>query len=190
MDSQSGFLAYSNYAAKTLASMPSSAGMGACSEILIEAFRGRLRIKEVQVNNISYNTGFETSTENPLFNRMSVLTFIIQYTVIRRPLLLIGIPSIAILSIRVRSLLSLIDIYNNTKVIAVGLDLFTVATNTIGLFILLTFIILYTLSNISKEVALQSKQMHNFNRSMDVGTNHKDSDNWYCRFLRAYGINA
>ena len=41
-DSQSGFLAYSNYAAKTLVSMSFSAGMGACSQILIEAFRGGL----------------------------------------------------------------------------------------------------------------------------------------------------
>jgi hypothetical protein len=85
-----------------------------------------------------------------------------------------GIPGLAILSIGVMSLLLLIDIYNNTKEIAVGLGLLTVASTTIGLFILLTSIILYTLSNISKEVLLQSKlqskQMNNFNRSMDVNT--------------------
>jgi hypothetical protein len=63
------------------------------------------------------------------------------------------------------------DIYNNTKVIAVGLGLLTVATNTIGLVILLTSVILYTLSNISKETSLQIKQMNNnFNHSMNVGT--------------------
>jgi glycosyltransferase involved in cell wall biosynthesis len=175
-DSQSGFRAYSNYAAKILVSMPFSAGMGASSQILIEAFRRELRIKEISVN-ISYNTGFDTSSENALSHGLRVLMSIIQYVIIRRPLLLIGIPGIAILSIGVMSLLSLIDIYNNTKVIAVGLGLLTIATNTIGLFIILTSIILYTLSNISKEASLQSKQMNNFNRSMDVGTNHKDSDN-------------
>ena len=147
MDSQSSFLDYSNYAAKTLTSMPFSTGIGACSQILIEAFRGGRRIKEVQVN-ISYNTGFDTS-ENPLSHGIRALTYIIRYTIIRR-LLLIEISGISILSIGVMSLLSLMEIYNNTKVIAVGLGLFTVATNTIGLFILLTSIILYTLSTSQK----------------------------------------
>jgi glycosyltransferase involved in cell wall biosynthesis len=169
-DSQSGFRAYSNYAAKTLTSMPFSAGMGASSQILIEAFRSGLRINEVQVN-ISYNTGFDTSSENALSHGIMVLTSIIQYIIIRRPLLLIGIPGLAILSIGVMSLLLLMDIYNNTKVIAVGLGLLTVATTTIGLVILLTSVILYTLSNISKEASLQSRQMNNnFNRSIDVET--------------------
>ena len=169
-DSQSGFRAYSNYAAKTLASMPFSAGMGVSSQILIEAFRIGLRIKEVHVN-ISYNTGFDTSSENALYHGMKVLASIIQYIIIRRPLLLIGIPGLAILSIGIISLLLLMDTYNNTKIIAVGLGLLTVATTTIGLVILLTSVILYTLSNISKEVSLQSKQINNnFNRSMDVRT--------------------
>jgi|SRR5919112_2703093 hypothetical protein len=168
-NSQSGFQAYSNYAAKTITSRPFSARMGASSQILIEAFRSALRIKEVHVN-ILYNTGFDTSSENALYHGMRILTSIIQYLIIRQPLLLIGIPGLAILWIGVMSLILLMDIYNNTKVIAIGLCLLSVATNTIGLFILLTSIILYTLSNISKETLLQSKQMNNFNRYMNVGT--------------------
>jgi glycosyltransferase involved in cell wall biosynthesis len=168
-DVTTGFRAYSNYAAKTLAIMPFSAGMGASSQIIIEAFSCGLRIKEVHVN-ISYNTGFDTSSENALAMGMRILKSIVQYVTIRRPLLLIGIPGLAILSIGVMSLLLLMDIYNNTKVIAVGLGLLTVATSTIGLVILLTSIILYTISYISKEASLQNKQMNNFNRSMDVGT--------------------
>jgi hypothetical protein len=168
-NSQSGFRTYSNYAAKTIAFMLFSARMGASLQILIEAFRSRLRIKKVHVN-ISYNTGFDSSSENALSHGMRVLTSTIQYLIIRRLLLLIGTLGLAVLSIRVMSLLLLMDIYNNTKVIAVGLGLFTVVTNTIGLFILLTSIILYTLSNISKEALLQSKQMNKLNRYMTIGT--------------------
>ena len=168
-DATTGFRAYSNYAAKTLASMPFSAGMGASSQILIEAFRSGLRIEEIHVN-ISYNTGVDTSSENALAMGMRILKSIVQYVIIRRPLLLIGIPCLAILSIGVIRLLLLMDIYNNTKVIAVGLGLLTVATSTIGLVIILASIILYSLSNISKEALLQNRQMNNFTRSMDVDT--------------------
>jgi glycosyltransferase involved in cell wall biosynthesis len=168
-DATTGFRAYSSYAARTLASMLFCSGMGASSQILIAAFRSGLRIQEVQVN-ILYKTGFDTSTKNALSHGMRNLTSIIQYITIRRPLLLIGIPGLAILSVGVMSLLLLMDIYNNTKVITVGLGLLTVASSTIGLVVILASVILYTLSNISKEMLLQSKQMDNFHRATDVGT--------------------
>jgi hypothetical protein len=140
MDAISGFRAYSNYASKSLLTMLFSAGIRASSQILIETFRNRLRIKEAHVN--------------------------IQYVTIRRPFLLIRVPSLAILTIGVMSLLLLMNIYNNTRMINVGLGLLAVATSTIGHVVLLFYIILYTISNISEESLLQSKQMDNFNRIM------------------------
>jgi hypothetical protein len=121
--------------------MPFSAGMRARSEILTETFRIGLRIKEAHVNT--------------------------QYVTIRRPFFLIGIPSLAILAIGAMSLLLLMDKYNNTKMITLGLGLLAVATSTICLVVLLFYIILYTLFNISEQALLQSKQMKNFNRIMD-----------------------
>ena len=59
-DATTGFRAYSNHAARTLASMSFSSGNGASSQILMEAFRSGFHILEVPVN-ISYKTGLDTS---------------------------------------------------------------------------------------------------------------------------------
>ena len=154
MDATSGIRAHSSYVPKSPLTMPFSAGMRASSEILTGTFRNGLEIKEAHVNT--------------------------QYVTIRRPLFLIGIPSLDILAIGVMSLLLLMDIYNNTKMITLGLGLLAVATSTICLAVLLFFIILYTLSNISDEALLQSKQMKNFNRIMMMTQNHEGSNKWCC----------
>ena len=83
--------------ARTIASMPFSSGMGASSQILMEAFRSGLRIAEVPVN-VSYSTGVDTSSKNALVHGLGDLTSIIRYITIRRPLSLIGIPGLTILS--------------------------------------------------------------------------------------------
>ena len=103
-DATTGFRAYSHHAAKTIASMPFSPGMGASSQILIEAFRSGLRIVEVPVN-ISYITGVNTSSQNAVTHGLRILTSIIRYIAIRRPLSLIGIPGIAYPSNRHRRII-------------------------------------------------------------------------------------
>jgi glycosyltransferase involved in cell wall biosynthesis len=148
-DATTGFRAYSNHAAKILASLPFSAGMGASSQILMEAFRSGLRIREVPVN-ILYHTGVDTSTQNSISMGMGILTSIIRYITIRRPLSLIGIPGLVILSVGIGSLFLMLDIFNATRNIPTGLGMFTVATAVLGLFLLMTSVILYTLSRILK----------------------------------------
>jgi glycosyltransferase involved in cell wall biosynthesis len=75
-DATTGFRAYSNPAARALASSSFSPGMGASSQILMEALRSGLRVKEVPVN-ISYETGFDTSTQNAVNMGLGILTSII-----------------------------------------------------------------------------------------------------------------
>ena len=150
-DATTGFRAYSNHAARTLASMSFSSGMGASSQILMEAFRSGLRIAEVPVN-ISYDTGVDTSTQNAISMGLGILTSIIRYITIRRPLSLIGIPGLAILSIGVVGLFLILDIFNATRMIPIGLGMFTVATAIIGLVILLGSLFLYSLSTVSKQI--------------------------------------
>jgi glycosyltransferase involved in cell wall biosynthesis len=146
-DATTGFRAYSNRAARTLGSMAFSSGMGASSQILMEAFRSGLRIVEIPVN-ISYTTGVDTSRHNAFTMGLGILTSIIRYITIRRPLSLIGIPGLVILSIGVTGLFLLLDIFNSTRMIPIGLGMFTVATSTMGLVMLMTSVILYTMSKL------------------------------------------
>jgi glycosyltransferase involved in cell wall biosynthesis len=156
-DVTTGFRAYSKHAAKTLATMRFSSDMGASSQILIGAHRSGLRVKETQVN-ISYGTGVKTSTQNAISMGTGILTSIIRYVAFRRPLSLIGIPGLAILILGVAGLFLLLDIFNATRAIPVGLGMFTVATVVIGLAILLNSLFLYTLSSISREIPLQFEE--------------------------------
>jgi glycosyltransferase involved in cell wall biosynthesis len=146
-DATTGFRAYSRRAAIIMASTAFSPGMGASSQILMEAFRSGLRILEIPVN-ISYATGVHTSTHGPLTMGMSILTSIIRYITIRRPLSFIGIPGLIILSVGAVCLLLLLDNFNSTRMIPTGLGIFTVATVIIGLVLLMTSVILYTMSKL------------------------------------------
>jgi glycosyltransferase involved in cell wall biosynthesis len=148
-DATTGFRAYSRHAARILASLGFSPGMGASSQILIEAFRSGLRIKEVNVK-ILYGTGVETSTQNAVSMGMGILTSIIRYITIRRPLSLIGIPGLAVLCLGVAGLFMLLNIFNATRAIPSGLGMFTIATVVIGLVLLMTSVILYTVSRLLK----------------------------------------
>lgn len=148
-DATTGFRAYSNYAARTIGSKAFSPGMGASSQILMEAFRSGLRVKEVPVT-ILYKTGVDTSSQNAMSMGFRILTSIIRYITIRRPLSLIGIPGLAILSIGVACLFLLLDIFNATRIIPTGLGMLTVGTAVIGLVLLMTSVILYTISKLFK----------------------------------------
>jgi hypothetical protein len=159
-DATTGFRAYSNRAAKTIASMAFSPGMGASSQILMEAFRSGLLIEEVPVN-ISYRTGVDTSRQNAISMGMKILSSIIRYITIRRPLSFIGIPGLVILSIGVACLFLLLDIFNNTRFIPTGLGMLTIATSVIGLVLLLGSMFLYTLSSVSKEILTHIRGIDN-----------------------------
>ena len=106
--------------------------MGASSQVLMEAFRSGLRIKEISVN-ILYRTGVDTSTQNSISMGMGILTSIIRYITIRRPLALIGIPGLVILSVGIGGLFLILDIFNTSRSIPTGLGMFTVTTAILGL---------------------------------------------------------
>ena len=141
--------------------MAFSPGNGASSQILMEAFRSGLSIIEVPVN-ISYDTGFNTSTHNAVSMGLGMLTSILRYIAIRRPLSLIGIPGLAILSISVAALFLMLEIFNSTRMIPLGLGMFTVGTAIIGLVILLGSLFLYSLSTVSKQILRREKQTAGF----------------------------
>jgi hypothetical protein len=173
-DATTGFRAYSNQAARTLASMPFSSGMGASSQILMGAFRSGLKIAEIPVI-ISYVTGVGTSSQNALVHGLGDLTSIIRYITIRRPLSLIGIPGLAILTVGIAGLFMIFDIFNATRIIPTGLGMFTVATSVIGLVILLGSLFLYSLSTVSKQLLMHGGITTDFATSGTVEGSKKTS---------------
>lgn len=90
-DTQSGLRAYDRAAIEKV--LPGEMGMGADSEILIEAKRQGLRLKEVLAS-VSYGIG-KTSTHNPVFHTLDVIFSIVKLTAIRHPLIFFGLPGIA-----------------------------------------------------------------------------------------------
>ena len=60
-------------------------------------------------------------------------TTIIRYITIRRPLALIGIPGLVILSVGIGGLFLILDIFNTSRSIPTGLGMFTVTTAILGL---------------------------------------------------------
>ena len=91
-DSQSGFRAYGKRAVETL--LPAEMGMGADSEILMEAIRSKFRIVEVPVS-VKYGGG-KTSTHNPIFHTLDVMMSAVKLTSIRHPLLFYGTPGLVL----------------------------------------------------------------------------------------------
>lgn len=86
-DAQSGYRAYSSRAIQLI--QPQDTDMGASIDILAQAARHKLRIKEVPVT-IRYHQ--EASTQNPVAHAARVITRIIETVAERHPLLYLGAP--------------------------------------------------------------------------------------------------
>jgi Glycosyl transferase family 2 len=88
-------------------------------------------------SNINYSTGSHLKR-----------TSLVRYISVKRPLALIGIPGVAILFVGAIGLFLLLDIFSVTRAIPIGLGMFTVGTVIIGLVLLMTSIILYTVARV------------------------------------------
>ena len=89
-DVQSGFRAYSRKAIHTI--RPQDTGMGASIDILVQATRHSLRIKEEPIT-IRHHS--ESSTHNPLLHAAILLVHIIETVAEKRPLFYLGLPGAA-----------------------------------------------------------------------------------------------
>ncbi len=154
-DSQSGFRAYGKRAIQTV--LPSEMGMGADSEILMEASREGLKIAEVPVS-VAYGIG-KTSTHNPIYHTLDVIASVIKLVSIRHPLIFYGIPGLVLifagLYFAYHALILFVQqqyINNVTmtyELVGFGLTLF-------GLLTFFTAIILFTLSTVVRRKDQQS----------------------------------
>ena len=145
-DSQSGFRAYNKHVLSQI--NPSEMGMGISTEILIKASSKGIRITEVPVT-ILYEG--DTSTHDPVSHGTSVLISTIKYTSIEHPLKFYGLPSIFFLITGIFFSYSAIDFYANIGRLNTNLTILAAGTVLIGMVLLITAILLYSLVSVVRE---------------------------------------
>jgi len=145
-DSQSGFRAYNKHALTQIS--PSEMGMGISTEILIKASSKGLRIAEIPITVLYHD---DSSTHNPVSHGTSVLVSTIKFTSIEHPLKFYGIPSIIFLIIGSAFTYSAVQYYVEIGRLNTNLTLIGAGAILIGLVLLISAILLYSLVSIVRE---------------------------------------
>ena len=142
-DAQCGFRAYNRKAIESL--VLDEDGMGVSAEVLLKAGANALVVTEVPVE-VQYK-GLETSTHHPLKHGLGVISTIIKLVVEERPLLYLGIPGAALLSLGLFFGLWTIQLYyiSEPHRIATNVALASVSFTLIGIFFIFTAITLYAI---------------------------------------------
>ena len=128
---------------------PSDVGMGISTEILIKSSKMGFKILEVPIK-ILYQ-GENTSTHNPISHGTSVLFSTIKYTSIEHPLKFYGIPAVIFVIIGLSFSIWSIQIYAETGKIITNITLIGVGTTIIGVILIITSILLYSLVSVVRE---------------------------------------
>ena len=145
-DSQSGFRAYSKQVLSKISL--SEIGMGISTEILIKASSEGLRITEVPIT-ILYSGN--TSTHNPVSHGTSDLFSTIKFTSIEHPLKFYGIPSVIFLTIGMIFTSLAVQYYVDVGRLNTDLTLIGAGTILIGIILLISAILLYSLVSVVRE---------------------------------------
>ena len=145
-DSQSGFRAYNKQVLLQIS--PSDIGMGISTEILIKSSSKGLRITEVPIT-ILYSGN--TSTHNPVSHGTSVLLSTIKFTSIEHPLKFYGIPSLVFLIIGGMFTYLAVQYYVEIGRLSTNLTVIGAVTILIGLVLLITAILLFSLVSVVRE---------------------------------------
>ena len=145
-DSQSGFRAYNKQALTQIS--PSEMGMGISTEILIKASNKGLRIAEIPITILYHD---DASTHNPVSHGTSVLVSTIKFTSIEHPLKFYGIPSIIFLIIGSAFTYSAVQYYVEIGRLNTNLTVIGAGAILIGLVLLISAIILYSIVSVVRE---------------------------------------
>ena len=145
-DSQSGFRAYNKDIITKLE--PGDVGMGISTEILIKASSHGFKITEVPIN-ILYDGN--TSTHNPVSHGTSVLLSTIKYISIEHPLKFYGIPSLIFFAIGLTFTFLSVQYYAEIGRLNTNLTLVAAGTILIGVILIITTILLYSLVSVVRE---------------------------------------
>ena len=148
-DSQSGYRAYSSKAINILSFHTS--GFGIDSEILVDAVNKNLKITEQPVT-VLYDTGFKTSTKNPISHSTGVLSSLLQLIAINHPLRYLGIPGFILLIIGISFSIIVITMFNEDRFFSIPSTLVAIGSLVTGLMLMLMSVVLYSISQMSKRL--------------------------------------
>ena len=140
-DSQSGFRAYSKKAIEVINF--SNDGFGVDSEILINAIEKKLKITEVKVS-VIYNTGYPTSTENPVSHFSHVFGSLVESVLIKSPLKFLGFPGILCLIFGIIISAYVLNLFNEIGYFSIPFTLISLGLFTFGLMLILVSGLLFS----------------------------------------------
>ena len=140
-DSQSGFRAYNRNALSKINLFED--GMAVSIEILLRAKEKNLLTTEVPIT-INYDVN-DTSTHNPISHGVGVLYSVIQFVSLRHPLAFYGLPGIALLGIAALFLRNVLHLFSTTGYVSTNMILISVGIAVVGVVLLATAAIVYTL---------------------------------------------
>jgi glycosyltransferase involved in cell wall biosynthesis len=146
-DAQSGFRGYKRHAIETM--NLAEDGMQISTEILLRAGSNKLTVTEVPVK-IDYNIE-NASTHNFLSHGLGVLFSVIQFISFRHPLLFYGLPGIALLTISGYFVYNALELFSATRFISINMILLSITATIIGIILLTTGNILFTISVMTKQ---------------------------------------
>lgn len=156
-DSQSGFRAYSSKALKELSLAES--GMSVSSEIQFAIGKSGLRVAEVPID-VSY---MDKAKRNPVGHGISVLSRILVLISLRQPLLLFGVPGLALLAGGLVLGIRVLTVYSDTNELAIGNALGTILLCLAGLLALFAALMLQAMKELLRgEAAQLAKEMKEY----------------------------
>lgn len=145
-DSQSGFRAYNKKALEKIT--PSEHGMSVSTEILVQADKNELKIVEIPIK-VSYEG--ETSTHHPVSHGASVIAGTMKFVSVEHPLKFYGIPGMVLLSIGLFFGVWTLQLFDETRQIVTNIALIGIGTTIIGVMLILTSLILFSISTIVRQ---------------------------------------
>ena len=145
-DSQSGFRGYSKKILEQI--VPSEYGMGVSTEILMKCSKSGFKILEVPIKVIYEGN---TSVHNPVSHGASVILSTMKFTAIEHPLKFYGIPGFVMLMVGLFFIVWTIQEFTNSREIITNLALIGTGSTLLGVMLLITSIILYSVISVVRE---------------------------------------
>lgn len=145
-DAQSGFRAYNRKAISQIDLFED--GMAISTEILLRAKDRGLVIKETPIT-IKYDVE-DSSSRNPLSHGIGVLYSVFQFISLRHPFWFYGLPGLVLLGFSAFFTNNALELYSSTKYISTNLILVSVGSAVVGVVLLATGAILYTITALLK----------------------------------------
>jgi hypothetical protein len=152
-DSQSGFRAFASHTIPAFRFVQT--GMAIESEMLIDAAKAGLKIKEVGIG-VRYDV--KGSTEHPVSHGVRVLVKVLHDMELNRPLYYFTVPGIIFAAIGIGLGLTFLREFFHGGSLHFGPTLLMILLTLIGSFMALTGIILHTISRLMNEAMKRNRQ--------------------------------